>query len=194
VEHLDGYIGKLVSKIEDLGLSDNTMIIFTSDNGPVPFIDQNSNGELKGYKRDLYEGGIRVPLVITWPQKIKGGKVSDHVSAFWDFFPTICEVAQITNYPATDGMSFLPELFGEKQETHEYLYWEFHWWKDPLQAVRVGKWKGVRNSPSSKTELYDLESDIGEKVNIANQNPEIVSEINLIMKNARTESNIFKIN
>jgi arylsulfatase A-like enzyme len=194
VEHLDGYVGKLVQKLEELGISENTLIIFTSDNGSVPFIDHNSNGIFRGFKRDLYEGGIRVPLIIKWPSKVEAGRISHHVSAFWDLFPTFCEIAGIEDYPQLDGISLLPELLGKRQKVHDYLYWEFHWWNDPMQAVRMGKWKGIRLSPNAEIELYDLVLDRGESKNVSSGNSDIVSEIEKIMTSGRKDNKYFMFN
>ena len=193
VEHLDMYVGKLEKKLKELDLDKNTIVIFTSDNGPLAFLDLNSNGGLRGYKRDLYEGGIRIPLILKWPEKVKAGSTSDHVSAFWDFFPTLCEIAEIDSVPKSDGVSFLPTLLGEEQEEHESLFWKFHWWQATKFAVRKGDWKAVRNSPAGNIELYDLGNDIAEEYNVASQHPEIVSEMERIMKESRTDSEHFKL-
>lgn len=185
-----------MEKVKDLGLAENTIIIFTSDNGPhleggadPDFFD--SNGPLRGYKRDLYEGGIRVPLIAWWPGKVKAGSQTDHISAFWDFLPTACALAGVEGNDNIDGISFLPELLGEEnQKEHEYLYWEFHE-QGKKQAVRMGKWKGVKTgiaeNPNALTELYDLSVDIGEKHNVAGQHPEIVEKMEQIMQEAREE-------
>lgn len=130
VEHLDNGVGEILALLKKLGLDDNTLVIFTSDNGPhregghdPGFWD--SNGPLKGLKRDLYEGGIRVPFLARWPGKIKPGSASDHISAFWDMLPTFCEMAGIAAPKDTDGISILPALLDKKQKEHDYLYWEF---------------------------------------------------------------------
>jgi arylsulfatase A len=192
ITHLDGEIGKLLDKLAELGLDENTIIFFTSDNGgdsPGQFRNI-SNYPFRGLKRDLYEGGIRVPLIARWTGNINPGTVTDHISAFWDYMPTFCELAGIPVPDFTDGISMLPTLLGNKdqQEEHENLYWEFHE-GDKKQAVRKGNWKGVRNNvardPEGPIELYDLESDPGEMVNMADRYPEIVEEIARIMKTAR---------
>ena len=187
---LDGYIGTIVEKLNELGLADETLIIFSSDNGPhreggwdPGFFD--SNGELRGIKRDLYEGGIRVPFIAYWPGTIKHG-VSDHVSAFWDFMPTACELAGIELPESSDGISYLPVLLNniEKQEEHEYLYWEFYT-NISRQAVRKGEWKAVKlgtgNPPVYHTELYNLSEDIAETNDLAAEHPELVKELEAIM-------------
>lgn len=198
---LDDQVGDIMAKVEGLGLADNTIIIFTSDNGPhteggadPEYFD--SNGPLKGTKRDLYEGGIRVPMIASWPGKIAPGSKSDFVSAFWDIFPTFSEIAGITPPDNMDGVSLLPTLLGKDadQKEHEYLYWEFHE-KGGRQAVRKGKWKAVRydvfKNPDGPLELYDLEKDQGEENNIASEHPDVVADMENILKTARTPSDIF---
>ena len=196
---LDEQVGEITAKLKELGISDNSIIIFTSDNGPhleggadPDYFD--SNGEFKGYKRDLYEGGIRVPMIASWPQKINPNITSDHISAFWDVFPTICDIIQIDKPNNIDGISFLPELLGQKQDEHDYLYWEFHE-KGGRQAVRLGNWKGVRlnmqSNPDAPIELYDLSNDIGEEIDLALENPEMVEKIATIMEKEHTYSEDF---
>ncbi|WP_026809972.1 arylsulfatase [Arenibacter latericius] len=201
VRLLDKHVGEIVEKVEELGIADNTIIIFTSDNGPHKEGGAdpdyfNSNGNLKGYKRDLYEGGIRVPMVIKWPNVIKEGVETAHVSAFWDVFPTLVDLLGGDKIEDLDGVSFLPTLLGEeaKQKEHKYLYWEFHE-LGGRQAVRMGDWKGVKynvlRNPEAKIELYNLANDIGEEHNIAEDHPEIVAEMEKILKEARTPSEVF---
>ena len=202
VSILDDQVGEIVKKVNDLGIADNTIIIFTSDNGPhleggadPDYFD--SNGVLKGYKRDLYEGGIRVPMMVKWPKKIKPGTVTGHVSAFWDVFPTLAEIAGIRETPDLDGISLLPTLLGKstEQKEHEYLYWEFHE-KGGRQAVRMGDWKAVKynvlQNPDARIELYDLSKDTGEENNLAADFPEVVAEMESILKRARTPSEVFR--
>ena len=171
----------------------------TSDNGPHLEAGAdpdyfNSNGDLKGYKRDMYEGGIRTPMLVRWPSKVKVGSESDHVSAFWDILPTFAEIAGVENPEGIDGISFLPSLLGKKQKQHEYLYWEFHEQGGKI-AVRMGNWKAVKlnidKTPQGVTELYNLSTDIGETNNIALSNPEIVKKMEEIMKQAHTTSDVF---
>ncbi|MEO9894158.1 arylsulfatase [Aurantibacter sp.] len=201
VDLLDKQVGEIVAKVEALGLAENTIIIFTSDNGPheeggadPDFFD--SNGPLKGVKRDLYEGGIRVPMIVSWPGKIKPKTTSSHASAFWDVFPTFSEIAGLETPDNLDGISFLPTLLGDdkNQKKHAYLYWEFHE-RGGRQAIRKGNWKAVKynvfDKENSKIELYDLLSDIGETNNLANENPDIVSEMASILQEARTQSDVF---
>ena len=186
---LDQQVGEIRKKVEELGIADNTIIIFTSDNGPHQEGGAdpdyfNSNDGLRGYKRDLYEGGIRVPMIAYWPRKIKANSTSDHVSAFWDFLPTACDLAQIKSPDGIDGISFLPELLGEDQPTHDHLYWEFLE-QGGKQAVRLGDWKGVRlnmgNDPEAPIELYNLTDDLGEQHNVASEHPDIVAKMAEIM-------------
>jgi arylsulfatase A-like enzyme len=198
VTRLDRYVGDVLNKLEDLGIDENTIVMFTSDNGPhleggadPDFFD--SNGVYKGYKRDLYEGGIRVPFLVRWPAKVQGGGTTNHASAFWDILPTFAELAQ-TETPANDGISFVNALTGQQQKAHDYLYWEFHE-QGGKQAVSMGKWKGIRldvlEDKNGPIELYDLENDPGEENNVANDHPEIVADINRIMKEARVENPVF---
>jgi len=201
IDYLDMQVGEIVAKLKELGVYENTLIIFTSDNGPhmeggadPDYFD--SNGPLKGYKRDLYEGGIRVPMIAVWNGKIIAGSQTDHISAFWDVFPTVTEISGASVPEDINGISFLPTLLGndEEQKEHEYMYWEFHE-RGGRQAVRKGDWKLVRydvlDPEKITTELYNLENDLGEENNVAEQHPEIVKELSEIMKNARTESEVF---
>ncbi len=199
ISRLDSQVGRVVETLKKAGIDEKTLILFTSDNGPhreggadPEFFD--SNGPLRGYKRDLYEGGIRVPLIARWPEKIKAGTVSGHVSAFWDFMPTFAELVGAKHLPVTDGISILPTLTGRggKQKKHKFLYWEFHE-KGSKQAVRMEKWKAVRFGAEGKLELYNLEDDIGEKRNVAGRNPEIVADIEDYLKTARTKSSYWDI-
>ncbi|PHN05703.1 arylsulfatase [Flavilitoribacter nigricans] len=203
IEILDKQVGEIVAKVEELGLTEKTIIMFTSDNGPhqeggadPEFFD--SNGPLRGVKRDLYEGGIRVPFIASWPGKIQAGSRSDHISAFWDLFPTIAQLSGLEEPENIDGVSFLPTLLGEPgQEQHEYLYWEFHE-RGGRIAARKGKWKGVKynvlKEPDAPMELYDLSQDIGEDNNIAAEHPEVVAEMEEIFRTARTPSEVFTFN
>ena len=197
---LDDQVGEIIDKIHELGIAENTLILFTSDNGPhlEGGADPdyfNSNGPLRGYKRDLYEGGIRVPMIAYWPSKIQPGSTTDHPSAFWDFFPTVTEIAGLNkNWADIDGISFLPTLTGKEQKAHPYLYWEFLK-KGGRQAVRMDQWKAVRlnmsNNPDAPIELYRLTDDIGEENNIAEQYPEMIKIMDSLMSNAHEYSEIF---
>ena len=197
---LDKQVGEVLAKLKELGLEKNTLVIFTSDNGPhleggadPDYFD--SNGKLKGYKRDLYEGGIREPMIAWWPGKIEVGSTNDHISAFWDVMPTIAELVGIEAPKNIDGISFLPSLLKkEGQKQHDYLYWEFHE-QGGRKALRKGDWKLVQynvfDTEKTTTELYDLSNDIGEENNVAAENPEIVAELLKLMNSARTESEAF---
>lgn len=194
ITRMDRDIGRLLAKIKELGLDEETLVIFTSDNGPhreggndPEFND--SNGPLRGIKRDLYDGGIRVPLIARWPGRIRPGSESDHVSAFWDFLPTACKIAGVRLPEGTDGLSYLPALFGREQEEPEFLYWEFK----SKQAVRMGDWKGIRFGTKGKLELYDLKNDIGENNDIAGQHPDVVAKIENYLEKARTDSEIWPV-
>jgi len=194
---LDRQVGEIADKLKELGLEKNTLIIFTSDNGPhleggadPDYFD--SNGPFKGYKRDLYEGGIRVPAFARWPGKIKAGTTTAHISAFWDVLPTIAELTGGQAPAGIDGISFLPAMLGKKgQQEHDYLYWEFHE-SGGRQAVRRNDWKLVRyhilDPEKITTELYDLSRDPGETTNVADQHPGVVEELLIIMQEARTPS------
>jgi len=193
---LDDQVGEIVAKLKELGIYENTLIFFSSDNGPhleggadPDYFD--SNGPFKGYKRDLYEGGIRVPMIAVWDDKIKAGTQTGHPSAFWDVFPTLAEITGINTPQTIDGISFLPTLLGknEAQKKHDYLYWEFHE-RGGRQALRKENWKLIKyntlNPEKTTTELYDLEKDPGEKNNLAEKYPEKVQELSELMNNART--------
>ncbi|MFQ6036255.1 MAG: arylsulfatase [Sedimentisphaerales bacterium] len=203
ITRMDRDIGRLFAKLAELGLDEDTLVMFSSDNGPHREGGNNpdfndSNGPLRGIKRDLYEGGIRVPMIARWPGKIKAGSVSHHVSAFWDFLPTCCELAGVTSPTGIDGISMVPTLLGQdqKQRKHEFLYWEFHE-RGKKQAVRMDYWKGVRlnvaKNPDGPIELYNLEVDIAEKHNVAEQHPQIVAKIANYMKTARTPSELWPL-
>ena len=189
VSRMDRDVGRLLELLEQKGMSDNTLIVFTSDNGheyDKGFFD--SNGEHRGHKRDLYEGGIRTPHLVKWPGKVKAGSETDHISAFWDFMPTACELAQVKDCPVSDGISFVPTLLGNEkmQRKHDYLYWEFNEWQGPIQAIRKGQWKLVKfkNKPA---ELYDITKDVSEKSNVAADYPEVVEALMVKLQRARSE-------
>lgn len=199
VTQLDDYVGELLKELEELGLKENTIVLFASDNGPhleggadPDYFD--SNGPLKGYKRDVYEGGIRTPLLVRWPGKIKQGSRTDHISAFWDLMPTLAEIADADSLPDTDGISFLPSLLDKEQKQHDYLYWEFHEQGGRI-ALRMGNWKAVKRDiekmPHGKTELYNLSTDIGETTDVASQYPDIVRKIDSLLIKARVRSEDF---
>ena len=199
ISRMDADIGRLLAKISELGLDEQTVVFFTSDNGPHreggndPHFN-DSNGPLRGIKRDLYEGGIRVPLIARWPGKIEAGRTTGHVSAFWDFLPTLAGIAGAETPAGLDGISMEPTLFSQDgQQRHERLYWEFHEGRSSKQAVRLGKWKGVRLSPEGPLELYDLAADIGETVDVAADRPEIVAAIESYLAEARSASEFWPL-
>ena len=204
VTKLDHYVGELMAIVDSLGLKEKTIIIFTSDNGPDtdggvdPQFFQSS-GSLRGIKRDLYEGGIRVPMIAACPKLIKPGSKSNHISAFWDVLPTFAEMTGVKVKSKLDGISFLPTLLGEptNQKEHDYLYWEFHEQGGKI-AVRKGNWKAVKRNilsdPMASIELYELSKDIHEDNNVASKNQEIVKEMNQIMEYVRTDSKVFSSN
>ncbi len=197
ITRMDRDIGRLMALLKKLGLDNDTAVFFTSDNGPhkeggsdPDFHD--SNGRLRGIKRDLYEGGIRVPMIARWLGKMKAGKVSEQVWAHWDFLPTAAEIAG-TNAPANlDGISMLPALLSQKQRNHDFLYWEFHE-GGFKQAVRMGDWKAVRLAPDTAIELYNLKADLAEQNNIAAKHPNIARKIEDYLKSARTASELWPI-
>lgn len=201
IKQLDDYVGELLAKLSELGIEENTIVFFASDNGPhlEGGADPdyfNSNGDLRGYKRDMYDGGIRTPMLVKWPGRIQEGSKTDHISAFWDIMPTFAEISGAELPDNTDGISFLPTLLGKgKQKEHEYLFWEFHE-QGGKMAVRLGNWKAVKlnlnKTPQGETELYDLSSDIGETNNVASANPDIVRKMEEIMKEAHQPSENFQ--
>lgn len=200
VSRLDMYVGEVLEELKKQGLDKNTIVFFTSDNGPhreggadPDFF--NSSGPLKGTKRDLYEGGIRVPLLAWSPGHVKAGVTTDHVSAFWDMMPTFAGIIGCELPGSTDGLSFLPTLFSEeKQQAHNFLYWEFHE-QGGRQAVRKDNWKLIRQGISAEKgswlELYNLDTDIHEDTNLIKEEPEKAKELADIMDKARTESELF---
>ena len=200
VTRLDRYVGEILDLLEKEGIADNTLIVFTSDNGPHREGGANpdffrSYGPLRGCKRDMYEGGIRVPFIVSFPGRIAEGVKSDQVMAFWDIMPTFADLIGSKDTITTDGISMLPAWTGRgKQEQHPYLYWEFHE-LGGRQAVRMGDWKGIRlnvgRDDRTTFELYNLADDIHEERNVASENPEVAARINEIMDTARTPSDLF---
>jgi arylsulfatase len=199
ISYLDEQVGELVAEVKKLGLEENTLIVFTSDNGPTyaggveagyfdnakPFKSEFGWG--KGFVR---EGGIRVPTIASWPGKIKPGSTSDHISAFWDYFPTFAEIAgaELPTNQHCDGISLLPTLLGQAQQKHDFLYWEFPE-TGGQQALRMGQWKGVilnMKKGNTTMELYNLEQDPREQNDLAAQNPGLVDSIRQIMASQHT--------
>jgi arylsulfatase A-like enzyme len=197
ITRMDRDIGRLMRRLHELGISRDTVVFFSSDNGPhkeggsdPDFLD--CNGPLKGIKRDLYEGGIRVPMIVRWPGRIEAGAVSDQPWAFWDFLPTAAELAGLESPPGIDGVSMVDALFGRKQRQPDYLYWEFHE-RGFGQAVRMGDWKAVRHGTKRPIELYDLSQDVAETTDVASQHADVVSRIEQVLRGARTESERFPV-
>jgi uncharacterized sulfatase len=193
ITRLDRDIGHLFDYLRTLRIDSNTVVFFSSDNGPhreggVRPEFFNSSGPLRGIKRDLTEGGIRVPMLVRWPGRIAPGTVSDHVWAFWDFLPTAAELAGAPIPPGTDGISVVPTLLGRAgQRRAEGLYWEFHE-RGSVQAARLGDWKAIRPYPNGPVALYDLATDLGETNNVASRFPDVVTRVEAYLNSARTES------
>jgi arylsulfatase A-like enzyme len=192
ITRMDRDVGRLMERLKRLGIDDNTVVFFSSDNGPhreggadPDFHD--SNGPLRGIKRDLYEGGIRVPMIVRWPGRVKSGAESSQVWSHSDLLPTAAEIAGVKAPMKIDGISMLPALLGNKQKDHAFLYWEFHE-RGFKQAVRMGDWKALRRAPDASLELYDLKTDIAEQKDLKDKHPEIVKRIEDYLKTARTES------
>jgi arylsulfatase len=201
ISYLDQQVGEIVQTLKDLDLYENTLIIFTSDNGPSytggvdaeffnsagPF--SNAYGRTKGY---TYEGGIRVPMIASWPGAIAPNSVTDHISAFWDVFPTLVDLLEGEVPSGLDGMSFLPTLLGKTQQPADHLYWEFSGYQGQ-QAVRKGNWKAIRKDIAKgnlTVELYNLEEDPGETMDLAADFPDIVSDMENIMQKEHEPSDI----
>ena len=198
ISYWDEQIGGLVQKLKDLGIYENTVIVFTSDNGPTfnggsdsPWFDSAKpfKSEAKWGKASIREGGIRVPMIVSWEGKIKPGTTSNHICASWDVMPTACELAGIES-PKTDGISFLPELLGKKQQAHEYLYWEYPE-AGGQKAIRMGKWKGlilnIRKEGEGKMMLFNLEEDPREQNDVAAQHPDIIKTMREKMNEAHED-------
>ena len=192
VSRLDEDVGIILSLLKKYKIDTNTVVFFSSDNGPHKEGGVNpaffqSSGPLRGIKRDLYEGGIRVPLIVRWPAVVKAGTISDQAWAFWDFLPTAATIAGIQPPENIDGVSMVPTLAGNKQENHPNFYWEFYE-GGFKQAVRMNDWKAIRLAPDQAWELYDLTKDIGESHNLSDQFPDILTRIQDYVKTARTDS------
>lgn len=196
ITYLDVQVGIIMQHIKELGLDDNTIILFSSDNGATfnGGVDAkffNSVQGLRGLKMDLYEGGIRMPFIARWPGKIKAGSTSTHISAQYDFFATVAELTQ--QKAASDGISFLPELLGKKQPQHNYLYFEYPE-KGGQLAIRMGKWKAVktnlRKNPKAPWQLFDLSNDVNETTDVASKYPELTERFDAIVKKEHRDSHI----
>ncbi len=196
VSFVDKQMGRLFALLKEKGVDENTMVIFTSDNGATflkPQVDYeffNSVGELRGLKASVYEGGIREPFIARWPGEIQAGKVSDYVGAHYDVLPTLAEITGAELPSGVDGISILPELLGKrgKQQKHEFLFWDFGGYGGQI-AVRMGDWKGVKQkvkkNPDAPMELYNLKEDPSEQNNVAQHHPEVVSKLEMIIRRER---------
>jgi arylsulfatase A-like enzyme len=200
ISRLDADVGRILARLKKHGIDENTIIFFTSDNGPhneggnkSTFFD--SNGPLRGTKRDLYDGGIRVPMIVRWPGKTPMGTDSDYIGYFGDFLATAADIAGINDVPKTDGISFLPAILGnaDEQKSHKYLYWEFYE-RGSAQAVRMGDWKGVVKPFGGKIiELYNVKDDLGETTDIAEKHPDIVAKIRTAIEESHVPSPLWKV-
>lgn len=195
ITRMDSYVGRLLATLNKLELAHNTLVIFTSDNGPHNEASHNlkrfePSGPLTGIKRSLTDGGIRVPGIAWWPGTIKAGQSTDHVAYFGDFMATAAELAGVSLPPERHSISFAPTLFGKNtnQKNHDFLYWEFHEGGFRQAAIYKGRWKGIRTgSLDSPVALYDLHTDIGEKQDVAMKYPEIADRIGKYLETARTD-------
>ncbi len=199
ISRMDRNVGRIADQLKQLGIDDNTIIFFCSDNGAqnkkgadLHFF--RGNGMLRGKKADLYEGGIRVPMIVRWPGKIAPGIVSDYIWAFQDVMPTLADLAQTRPPLPVDGISVLPALLGKSTTgaSHDFFYWEFE--KNGMlhQAARHGVWKGHRPGQDAPLELYNLEKDIGETTDVAAQHPRVVGEIEAFLATARSEPRTYE--
>ena len=194
ITRMDSYVGRLMKHLEELGLAQNTLVVFTSDNGPHneskhDLTRFNPSGPYTGIKRSLTDGGIRVPFIAWWPGKVKPGSASAHVGYFPDWLPTAAELAGAPAPAKTDGISLVPTLLGkaDAQPKHDFLYWEFHEGGFKQAALYQGRWKGIRmGGPDAPVQLFDLKNDIAEKTNVAAEHPQITEKISAYLKTART--------
>jgi arylsulfatase A-like enzyme len=197
ISYMDHNVGLLLKKLEDLGLAEDTLVIFSSDNGAMQEGGHrrdsfNSSGQLRGGKRDLYEGGVRVPMIAWWPGKIKEGQVSDHPSAFWDISPTVRELSGAKGQTDTDGFSLVPTLLGKgEQKKHEQLYWEF-FEGGGKRAILKGNWKlilyNTNKDANPRAELFNIQKDPSEKTDLSKKNSGKVAELTTLMDLVRTPS------
>ena len=198
VSRIDRDVGRLLDLLAELGLDDDTIVFFTSDNGPHQEGGHDphffpSAKPLRGIKRDLYEGGIRVPMIVRAPGRVPAGRTSDAVWAHWDVLPTLAELAGASAPPGVDGVSVRGALEGEAAgEEHPPLYWEFHE-RGFEQAARMRKWKAVRHGADQPLELYDLEADLSERKDVSAENPEVVARFEAYLETARTESSLWPL-
>lgn len=196
VSYMDHNVGRVIAKLRELGIDNNTLVMFASDNGPMKEGGHSrdsfhSNSFLRGGKRDLYEGGVRTPMIAWWPGTIPAGSVTDHISAFWDISPTVRELTGAEAQLDSDGISMVPTLLGQhhKQQQHDYLYWEFYE-RGGKRAIRQGDWKLIQYETNRdlnpRTELFNLLEDISEKNDLAGRYPEKVSDLKMLMKQAHS--------
>jgi uncharacterized sulfatase len=194
ISRMDGDIGRILDLLDELHIAENTVVMFTSDNGPhnegghTPELF-NPSGPLRGMKRSLYEGGIRVPLIVRWPGTTPAGSTSEHIGYFGDIMATMAELAKTDTPNGLDSISFTPTITGnfEAQKQHRYLYWEFYE-QGGRQAVRAGNWKAVRQPwMTGATELFDLSKDLGEQSNVAGEHPDVVKRLESMMAEAHVE-------
>ena len=185
ISRMDADVGAILDRLRHHGIDDNTIVMFTSDNGPHREGGNNSdfndsNGLLKGIKRDLSEGGIRVPMIVRWPGNVKAGSTSSHAGAFWDLMATCADIAGVEDHVPddTDGVSFLPAVLGnsDQQEEHDFLYWAFYE-RGGARAIRAGDWKVVHQPFNSQPRLYNLADDLGEQKNLAADHPDLLKEL-----------------
>ncbi|NND97750.1 MAG: sulfatase-like hydrolase/transferase [Pirellulaceae bacterium] len=191
ITRIDQSVGKMMDLLKELGIDDNTIVFYTSDNGPNAAFAKaiNSGGGLRGLKRSLYEGGLRAAMAVRWPGKIPAGVTSDFIWDMRDVFPTACEIAGAMPPTDLDGMSVLPTLLGKDQVGRKMHYWEIH---SPFQqAVRMDDWKGIRFGTEEQLALYNLSDDVAETNNVADANPEIVKQMTQFLATARTDSPYF---
>jgi arylsulfatase A-like enzyme len=197
VSRLDRDVGRVLALLKELKLEENTIVVFTSDNGGATRLWGEeffqSNAGFRGHKQNMYEGGIRTPMLVRWPGKIKAGSVNPHPWYFCDFLPTAAEIAGVKAPAGIDGISVLPTLLGKKQREHEYLYWELPRYiaatgdfrkELPMAAARMGQWKAVRPEPDAAVEIYNLKEDPGEAHDLAKQRPEILKRMEEILRTA----------
>ena len=197
ITRMDRDIGRLLDLLKRKGFDDNTLVIFASDNGPHKEGGHDpaffhSSGPLRGTKRDLYEGGVRVPAIARWPGKVPAGKTSEFIWAFWDFLPTAAQLAGAAAPSGIDGISFVDGLTGKSAANRRTLYWEFHE-RGFHQAVRRDNWKLVRQGPGQQVELYDVAADIGETHDLARDKAAVVRELEPLFQSMRTESARFPV-
>lgn len=200
ITRMDGDVGRILDYLRELGIAENTLVFFTSDNGPHDEANHNldrfdPNGPLQGTKRALYEGGIRVPGIAWWPGTVKAGSTTDHIAYFGDWMATAADLAGVDPPENIDSISFVPTLKGndEAQKQHEYLYWEFYE-RGSRQAVRFGNWKAIRQPMwDGDIELYDLSQDIGEENNVAQKHPELVRKAAEMMDEAHVPHENWKV-